>query len=157
MPTGDVHSISIQGRHDALPHPHVVVVELADNCLVIPAFDTTGAELNDALRELERIYGLFRHEACVEMDNRKRVTFVPGVTGKESTWFIARFRLLSPVEVARHRKVGTMDDPGLLDIAEGLLRFAQAQPTRVPKKYVKRVEKLAVELRERIAKRSSGP
>jgi hypothetical protein len=157
MPTGDVHSISIQGRHEELPHPHVVVIALPDNCLVIPAFDSTGPELNDALRELERVYGLFRHEACVEMDNRKRVTFIPGVTGKESTWFIARFRLLSPAEVARHRKIGTMDDQGILDIAEGLLRFARAQPARMPRKYVKRVEKLAAEVRGRIAKRASGP
>ncbi len=103
--------------------------------------------MNQALAALEKNFTLFRHQACVDLDNAKRVQFVPRMTGKLSTWFVERFRPMTAAELATHKKIGVMDNIGILEVAEGMARFWEAQPTRAQPKYKKALLKVIAALK----------
>lgn len=138
---GGVYRISILGDTDDLPHPHVVVLEMQDDCLLIPAFSPGGPELERRL-ELLKSQGLERNVVSVEMDNALHVNWIGGFQGKRSCWFVFRFALISKRIINSARKLGQMDDSGVLKLLLGLLRLSDARPELFAKKRVKRIKEM---------------
>jgi hypothetical protein len=69
--TGKIYDLSGKVGGARTPHPHVVVIELAQECLLIPAFTSGRHELEDYKRTVFAALGLREDQACVEIDNRR--------------------------------------------------------------------------------------
>ena len=123
--TGEIYDIPIQGYRKNLPHPHVVVIELDQECWVVPAFGTGGSEVELRVVDFE-LAGFPANRIFVEIDNAAHVTWNDRRPSKSAKWLVARAKKLSKRQIHRHRLAGKMDKRGLLLIARQLLALADA-------------------------------
>lgn len=143
--TGEIYSIAIQGYHNSLPHPHVVVIEFDRECWVIPAFDADGAEIALRIADFQKA-GYAPEHIYIELDNSRHVTWTSGKTGKVAKWVVARAIPMSKTELRRHKKEGQMDAKGLRRIATAMLQLADAHPSMYSANMRKRLRRLLNEL-----------
>jgi len=143
---GGVYSIQIQGHVDNLPHPHVVVLEFDNECLMIPAFSKGGRDVEERIALLTAL-GFSREVVCVELDNAKHVTWASGRSGKLACWCVWRNYPVPKRIINSATCLGRMDVWGLLAIVDCLLRYAAARPEQFAKKRVKKLKELAERLR----------
>ena len=145
--TGGIYSIPIQGDSRCAPHFHVVVIELQNECWVVPAFGADGLEVDLRIRDFERM-GYPRDLAAVQLDNAEHVAFFTGHSGLLAYWFIARSRKLSKRELANYPQIGEMDSAGLLRIMEAFLQLADAKPDWQSPHLTKKVRKIVASMKE---------
>lgn len=136
---GGVYSLRIQGHTANDPHPHVVVLEMHDQCLVIPCFDVNGHDINERIALAVR-RGFDQEDVCVKLDNAIRVRWRSGTRGKISYWHVERLITVDSDFLTERTTVGQMDNEGLLAIVRGLLRFSGVQPQLFSKNRVRRLE-----------------
>lgn len=146
---GGIYRIEIQGHRDCNPHPHVVLLEFDFECLVVPAFGSGGTDLEQRIVLLEKL-GIPRHSACIELDNSKHVTWESGFTGKLAHWCVWRHTPLSKKILLPNRRIGQMDDAGMLAIYECMIRYISVRPEEFAKKRIKRVCAVAEDFRRRV-------
>lgn len=128
-----------------MPHPHVVLIELAHECLLVPAFGEGGAEIEGLIRVCQKV-GYLRKTVTVLLDNTAHVAFRPPFTGVRAHWAVVRAFKMSKADIATEQYIGQMDDAGLLLIAKGYEEYAQAHPTRVSANMKKKVKQLITAL-----------
>lgn len=149
-----LYSIRIQGKRDNFEHPHLVVVQVGENCLCVPAFSSGGHELEETISALGR-QGIFPHQCSVEIDNAKHVKFADGRTGRLATWIVARRQILSLSAIRNHPVIGEMDNYGLLQVVECIIEWNRNRPEDLPPKIARALKRLMEELLE--DKRRSAP
>jgi hypothetical protein len=145
---GAVYSIRIQGHAANEPHPHVVLLEFDQECLVIPCFTAGGHDLEERLVVLEEM-SFARDVVSVELDNASHVKWTTGRSGHRGCWCIWRFQILSKRILSTSPKLGQMDDRGMLALFQCLLRYAEARPELFAKKRIKRIRELAASYADR--------
>ncbi len=67
----------------------MVAVELTEECLLIPAFTSGGAEVEEYKRVVFAALGLRGDQAWVEIDNAVHVRFFDGRRGNLATWALS--------------------------------------------------------------------
>jgi hypothetical protein len=142
---GRVYQIKIQGHTQKLPHPHVVLIELAHECLLVPAFSEGGREIEGLIRACQKI-GYSSSTVTVLLDNKEYVAFRPPFTGARAHWAVARVVKMDKADLATPQHIGQMNDAGLLLIAKGYEGYANVHPSRASADMRKKVRKLIAAL-----------
>jgi hypothetical protein len=137
----NLYDIRIRGRHENLPHPHLVIAEHGGNCLCVPAFTEGGHELEQTLWALERL-GVFRHQCSVDIDHAKHVTFFDGREPHKSMYVVAKRQILAKSFIAGLARAGEMNDAGLLKVSECVMEWQQNRPGDLPLNLVKQITTL---------------
>lgn len=148
---GTVYSIRIQGHAANEPHPHVVLLEFDQECLVVPCFTAGGHDVEERLVLLEKM-GFARDVVSVELDNARHVNWVRGRSGHRGCWCIWRFETISKRILSTSQELGQMDDEGMLGLFQCLLRYAEARPELFSRKRVKRLRDVASDYAARCKK-----
>src|SRR5579863_4811137 len=150
---GAVYSIGIQGHADNQPHPHVVLLEFDKECFVVPCFTAGGHDVEERLVLLEKM-GFARDVVSVELDNAKHVKWTSGRSGHLGCWCIWRFETLSKRVINASRRIGQMDDEGMLALVECVVRYAEARPEFFARKRIKRLREMVKVYQHRLSARS---
>src|SRR3954471_8745938 len=88
--TGKIFDLSGKVGGARSPHPHVVVIELAQECLLVPGFTSGGYEIEEYKRTVFAALGFREDQACVEVNNAAHVRFYDGRPGNLATWVVER-------------------------------------------------------------------
>ena len=143
--TGWVFDIPIQGRHNNYRHPQVVVLELAEECWIVPAFSADGKEVTLDVDSFE-LAGYPRDHIYVALDNSEHVRWSDGRSGKPAKWIIARASKRAKTQILAHNRAGTMLNSGLLPLCEQLLALANNSDLHSPH-FKKKLGRLINELK----------
>lgn len=155
--TGKIFSLSGKVGGARAPHPHVVVIELAEDCLLVPAYTSGGYEIEEFKRTAFAALGIREDQGWVEIDNAVHVRFYDGRAGNLATWLVARPDRWTHKELAAFTPIGEMDDAGLLLVVSTLAALMEARPEPFSPHLRKKVKKLAAELRGRTVSPPPGP
>ena len=141
--TGEIYRIAIRGDHDSKPHPHVVILEFEGSreCLIVPAFDSEGFEVNAYIDAYKKM-GYREDQLFVEIDNTEHVNFTSGHSGKKAYWLVARHYRLSVRAVTKNQKLGTLSNEGVSLIARGLLALSETKPEDFSSTLIKKLRQL---------------
>jgi hypothetical protein len=149
--TGKIFSLCGRVGGARSPHPHVLAIELSDECLLIPAFTSGGPEIEEYKRLVFAALGLRGDQAWVEMNNAVHVRFFDGRPGNLATWVIERADRWTHKELAGHTPIGEMDEAGLLQILSTFLELMAASEGRFSPHLRKRVNRMVTELKAKLS------
>ena len=138
---GQVYRIAIQGHTQNRPHPHVVLIELDKECWIVPAFGADGKEIQGLQRTWQKM-GYPDDSAAVLLDNSQHVNYTSSHTGIRAYWVIMRAVRVTKAYLKTQQVIGTMNDAGILLLAEGFVRLTKTNPDRFSKPLQKKVRKL---------------
>lgn len=121
---------------------NVVVLEISGSreCLVVPAFDIDGFEVNEFIAAQEKL-GCRSDQIFVELDNSQHVDFESGYSGKKAYWLVSRYTRLAAKVVKNSKRIGTMDAAGFSQIVTGIIQFAETHPERFSNSILKKLRK----------------
>ena len=144
--TGNVYRIDYNGRCSTLPHSHVVVIELQDDCWIVPAFGTDGFAVELDISAIAKSYP--REFAFVELDNSKHIKFYDNTTGLQAKWVVARARKLSKRRLNQEELIGRMDNESVCLLIEAALGAADAGNETFSPHLVRKLRRCLDQLRE---------
>lgn len=149
--TGKIFDLSGKVGGARTAHPHVVAVEVGNDCLLLPAYTSGGHEIEQYKHYLFRALGLRPDQAYVELDNAVHVRFYDGRKGNLATWVVERVDRWPSMELAARRPAGEMDDAGLHKILITFGVLIKALPDRFSASVRKRVRQLTADVAARRA------
>ena len=154
---GCVYQLVKKGHYDNKPHLHVVVLEMlgSNECLVVPAFSDDKFKINELIEALKR-QGYREDQICVPMNNAAHIEFLRGFSGKNAFWLTRQNYRLSIREINSAKKVGTMDDAGIVSIAKGILTCAETNPHLYSKNVIKQLNRICSSLTPPAVARTTG-
>jgi hypothetical protein len=155
---GHVYMINAQGSFRNDPHPHVVLAEFEEECLVMPCFSTGGKELEETILDAQNRENLHGPALKVELDNRTCVTWHQqfGRTGNQSCWLPWRMKRISKQDLPRIAP-GRMCDECMGDVLAGAHDFAQKRPRLFSKKTAEAIESNLMATCKLLAKKQQRP
>ena len=143
---GGIYQIPIEGKPEGDPHPRVVVLEIDGDCLVVPAY-SPGRETVEALIAELVAYGKPRDAIVVEMDMQKHVKLKSGMALNDtSLWLVWEYARYDVRVIEEGRRIGDMDDAGVLLLARSLLALERTNPDTFSSKLKKKLQKLEKQL-----------
>jgi hypothetical protein len=149
--TGKIFSLcgSVGGARS--PHPHLVAIDLSEDCLLIPAFTSGGPEIKEYKRLVFAALGLRADQAWVEIDNAVHVRFFDGRPGNLATWVVERADRWTHKDLTDHTPIGEMDEAGLLLILSRFLDLMSGCEGRFSPHLRKRVNRMVTELKAKMS------
>lgn len=129
--TGKVYSLGERVGGAREPHPHVVVIELPEQCLLVPAFSSGRDEIERYKESVFTNLGLRPDQAFAEIDNSTCVRFFDARAAHPATWVVEGARPSPKEELHGRTPIGEMNDAGLLKIVTVLVALTVARPDAV--------------------------
>lgn len=154
---GKVYSLKIQGVTRNDPHPHVVIVEHENDCLLMPCFTVGGDEVENAILDQESRHGLRDPALKVQLDNKTCVTWngAFGRTGNDSYWLPWRLRRIAKGDLPT-TSPGEMCDECLEDILDGASAYVKHAPKQFSASSQEAIAANLKTIRDRLLKKKSG-
>lgn len=150
--TGKVYSLGGRVGGAREPHPHVVVIELSEQCLLVPAFSLGGDEIERYKQSVFTNLGLRPDQAFAEIDNATCVRFFDARAAHPATWVVEGARPSPKEEIHGRTPIGEMNDAGLLKIVTVLVALTEARPDAYSPHLKKRIRKVAEDLAAQVNK-----
>lgn len=137
--TGKICKVPLDDSDEG--HPHVIVLEIGGQYIGVPGLSVGGSAVEQQIADA-KIY--FRpasdDQMYAQMDSAKFVTWRDSREQHDAYWLFFKFSRIDKSSIGPI--IGQMGDEGVIEIIDGLLRFADLQPDRFSRPLLKRLRQL---------------
>jgi len=137
---GNVYLHSVDGE-TIEPHPHVVVIVIGKECLVVPAYTTGKHMITEKITALKQL-GYREDQVCVHLDNSIHVeNCAKWFKGHPACWFTYYCYWAAKRDFELMDCAGTMSKSGMEHIAQALLQLGPERPGLLSEKHIQNIKR----------------